>query len=359
MNRIGKLIVGLVILGVVSLSLASDSDSIQVFRDHCARLARAAEQQGTISVRGRVKTDWLFLGAELRYLSSGPFWNEGSSKAVLAAAAPSPLAAILDFNQQLQKIGVALLLVPVPAKAAIYPEFLPDNPADFNGIASNDKHWDSTGQAFYSLLISQGVRLLDLTPLFLNNRSHPDGAMYCRQDSHWSGNACVLTARALAHEIRALPGYDNKAALALTSQWQTLEITGDLWQALLGDKPAKESLRLRLVGEPAEGTIKPLKSDSAAAVILLGDSHNLIFHAGDDMHYRGAGLVDQLALELGAPLDLVATRGSGATPARVNLLRRAQRNPTYWKNKKVLIWCFAAREFTESQDWRKVPIAPP
>ena len=61
--------------------------------------------------------------------------------------------------------------------------------------------------------------------------------------------------------------------------------------------------------------------------MLLGDSHNLVFHAGDDMLASGAGLPDQLALELGFPVDLVAVRGSGATPARINLFRRAQKDP--------------------------------
>jgi alginate O-acetyltransferase complex protein AlgJ len=91
-------------------------------------------------------------------------------------------------------------------------------------------------------------------------------------------------------------------------------------------------------------------------VLLLGDSHNLIFHEGGDMLATGAGLPDQLALELGFPVDLIGVRGSGATPARVNLLRRARANPDYLRKKKLIIWCFSAREFTESSGWQKVPV---
>jgi alginate O-acetyltransferase complex protein AlgJ len=54
-------------------------------------------------------------------------------------------------------------------------------------------------------------------------------------------------------------------------------------------------------------------------------------------------------------VDLVAVRGSGATPARVNLLRRA-RTEGYLAKKKVVIWCFGAREFTEASGWQKVPV---
>jgi hypothetical protein len=85
---------------------------------------------------------------------------------------------------------------------------------------------------------------------------------------------------------------------------------------------------------------------------LLGDSHNLVFHAGGDMHAQGAGLPDHLAHQLGFPVDVVAVRGSGATPSRLNLFRRRDK----MKGKRVVIWCLSVREFTEGQGWRKIPI---
>jgi alginate O-acetyltransferase complex protein AlgJ len=42
----------------------------------------------------------------------------------------------------------------------------------------------------------------------------------------------------------------------------------------------------------------------------------------------------------------------------VNLLRRAQADPDYLGGKRLVIWCFAARELTESDGWRHVPITP-
>ena len=51
--------------------------------------------------------------------------------------------------------------------------------------------------------------------------------------------------------------------------------------------------------------------------------------------------------------DLVAVRGSGATPSRINLLRRGDD----LAGKKVVVWCLSVREFTESaQGWRPLPI---
>jgi len=76
----------------------------------------------------------------------------------------------------------------------------------------------------------------------------------------------------------------------------------------------------------------------------MGDSHCLVFHAGGDLQGTGAGLAAQLAAELGAAVDVIGVRGSGATPARVNLLRRSKANPAYLASKKWIIWCFSARE---------------
>jgi alginate O-acetyltransferase complex protein AlgJ len=81
-----------------------------------------------------------------------------------------------------------------------------------------------------------------------------------------------------------------------------------------------------------------------------------VFHAGADLHGIGAGLADQLAVELGIPVDVIGVCGSGATPARVNLMRRAKANSAYLAGKKVVIWCFAAREFSESTGWSVVKL---
>jgi len=100
----------------------------------------------------------------------------------------------------------------------------------------------------------------------------------------------------------------------------------------------------------------PVQPDAGSPILLLADSHGLVFHLGEDMHARGAGLADQLAMEFSIPVECLAVRGSGATPARISLYRKQRRIDGYLASKKALIWCFAAREFTESSGWRKVPV---
>lgn len=353
----------LICLALISITAKCDHQAeCDLFRQQCAVLAQNAEKTSSMAVAGN--EGWLFLSSELRHLGAGQFWGEASSSVRRATKAYSaematktrseaadPLPAILDFNDQLKKIGVELIIVPVPPKAVIYPDMLP-------GFTNQNEtaRLDRFHQEFYALLQSKGVKVLDLTGFFLQNKSPSQGPLYCRQDSHWSGNGCVLAAEKIAAEARPILGERGRQTNAFKSDWLTIEINGDLWRALNNKDISREKLRVRRISKP--GTDEPIESDAESKVILLGDSHNLVFHAGEDMLFSGAGLPDQLAFELGAPVELVAVRGSGATPARINLMRRAQQRKDYWKNKKCVIWCFAAREFTESDGWRKVPKEP-
>ena len=354
MKRLECFLVILVIAASQVLAAATNGvpEFARAFQAQCAVLAQEAEARGTMTVTGR--DEWLFLASELRHLGVGPFWGESAAK-VSRALKPDradPLPAIVDFHDQLTAMGVELLVVPVPPKAIIYPDNLLDKvPRD---PAGRLVRLDAALQTFYGQLRIKGIHVLDLTPVFMKNRSNPEDALFCRQDSHWSGTGCVLAATEIGRELSAT--FNDRPKQTFTGQWDTIEISGDLWQALGNPKPPREQVRIRRVScAGRRGAVEP---SSKSPVILLGDSHGLVFHSGDDMLARDAGLSDQLALELGFPVDLVAVRGSGATPSRINLLRRAQKDPNYWDGKKWVVWCFSAREFTESDGWRKVPIKP-
>lgn len=324
-----------------------------LFRQQCIVLAQDAEKTSSMTVAG--KDNWFFLAAELRHLGAGQFWGEAAAR-VSRATGPDiadPLPAILDFYDQLKQIGVELIVVPVPPKAVIYPDMLP---GFINQNATT--RLDRFHQKFYALLRSKGVKVLDLTDVFLHDKNsfQGQGPLYCRQDSHWSGNGCVLAAGKIAAEIRPILGDGGRPTNAFKSDWMTIEINGDLRPALKNTEIPREKLSIRKISKP--GSDEPIEPTAESAIILLGDSHNIVFHAGEDMLCHGAGLPDQLAFELGEKVDLVAVRGSGATPARINLMRRAQQKNNYWANKKCVIWCFSAREFTESDGWRKIPVVP-
>jgi len=334
----------------LALSLSSgiasaQDDAAKAFRHDCAEKAAAAGN--AMAVVG--SDDWLFLGNELRHLGVGSFWGEHAPE----KADADPLPAILDFKSQLDELGIELIFMPVPPKAVIFPDKISDS-VEATADGEAPARLDTTLQEFYELLRENGISVLDLTDEFLANRITDDGPIYCSQDTHWSGLGCVLAAERVAEVIRKMDWYDEVERTEFNQESVSLEISGDLWASLdEADRPEKETVKLRKITTAAGELVK---SDPTSPVILLGDSHNLVFQAGSDMHATGAGLADQLANELGIAVDLRAVRGSGATPARVNLYRAGTSSPDYFENKKVIIWCFTAREFTESQGWRVLPV---
>ena len=292
---------------------------------------------------------WLFLTDELRFLSVGQFWGDAAANVSRSTnpAAMDPLVAIVDFNKQLQALGIRLLLVPVPPKIAIYPERL------FSSFDSKPEDLGADLQTFYQRLEKAGVEVVDLLPLFYSQRMDERGPLYCRTDSHWSGLGCVLAAKAIADRVRSQLQAKSSPADYLVS-WNDITIAGDLVSLLpeSSAKPAPEKISIRQVKTAAGGAV--IEPDNNSPLLVIGDSHTLVFH---DFLAADAGLLDQLTLELGVRPDLIGTRGSGATPVRVSLYRRSIKDPGYLSRKKVVVWCFSAREFTEAtQGWQVLPV---
>jgi hypothetical protein len=327
---------------------AAEVDPADTFRTDITAEAKSLTEQKIAAFAG--VDGWLFLTAELRFISTGQFWSDGTSKINLPTnpGAPDAFAAIVDFNRQLRGLGVHLLLAPVPPKADIYPEKLFSS---FQGPP--DALWSDL-QRFYRALASAGVDVIDLLPLFYANRADERGSLYCRTDSHWSDIGCIVAAKAIADHVRSFFQTNNAQADYLTS-WNEITFAGDLVSLLPTNsaKPDPEKLKIRQVRAPGgNGAIQP---DSESPLLLIGDSHTLVFH---DFLAAEAGLLDQLTLELGIRPDLIGTRGSGATAVRVSLYRRGLKDAGYVARKKIVVWCFSTREFTEaSPGWQLLPVS--
>jgi SGNH hydrolase-like domain, acetyltransferase AlgX len=286
-----------------------------------AILKKKLESTQSIAIEG--VEGWRFLPAEIKHLLAGDPSQDPKK----------PLEAIVDFHEQLRKLNVRLILVPVPAKAVIHPEFL-DSQLQADGIPEPEPD-------FYASLRDKGVEVLDLAQEFATAKAN--GPLYCARDTHWNGSAIALAARELAEMLQGI----SLGTLPLDAREDILEIQGDLG----GEK---EKVHLRTVHPKGQtGRVEP---DRGSPILVLGDSHVLVFHDGGDMHAAGAGLPDQLALELSAPVDVLGVRGSGATSARVSLARRARADSNYLTGKKTVIWCFAARELTQADAWKLVPL---
>lgn len=329
-----------------------DQKTVKAFMDYCGKKAETAE---TMTVTGR--DGWLFLKNELRHISVGEFWGEASA-AVSGAARPDkrdPLSAIVHYKAELDRLGIELILVPVPPKAVIYPDKISDSVKVEEG--EQPPRLDVHHQEFYRILREKGIMVIDPAAELMPHRFDKQGAMYCKTDTHWSGIGCVRIAGLLAKELKDRPWMKHVEKIQFGFENKSIIIEGDLLRGLRGDnRPAPETLSLRFVGTKTGSGIEPIEPDPASPVLLMADSHGLVFHSGSEMYAKGAGLADQLAFELGFAVDLIAKRGSGVTPARIDLYRRGRKDANYLAAKKVIIWCFSAREFTGSGGWSKVPV---
>jgi alginate O-acetyltransferase complex protein AlgJ len=237
--------------------------------------------------------------------------------------------------------------MPVPPKSLVYPDKL-----DKRLAAGSGEEQVAFYDEFYGLLREGGVRVIDLLPVLREKRGQGKD-FYCKTDTHFSPAGMKLFVDSVAGEIAKSDWYGELKKKKYVEKKQIISIYGDL--ARMAElKGMREPLEMTLVTLVATG--KPEKSDPKSPVILLGDSHTLVFHSGGDLHATGAGLFDQLSARLGFAVDLLGVRGSGVTPARIKLYQRSKKNGEYLTGKKVLIWCFTARDFTGSGGWRRIPV---
>ena len=286
---------------------------------------------------------WLFFSQEFVHLLKGKFWGTEAVTTGVASneKARDPLPAILDFKAQLDKKNIKLIMAVVPAKAALYPDKIaPDLAGD--RLASS-KHLLQNYKKFLDILKDNGIDVLPLDTMFLDMRASGEKP-YLREDTHWSPVAIDVVAKELAKRINAMEFSGDISKQKFRREIEKIRITGDL-RTFLDQQQGTEEVEVARVVDAA--------TERSSPVILIGDSHTLVFSDGGKLHSEDAGLAEQLMYHLGFKIDMVGIRGSGATPARAALARRRDS----LKGKRVVIWCFTAREFTEANSgWHKVPV---
>ena len=333
-----------IILAVLLLCASGGSVAAETAQQKMLSLAAAADENGVV----QGKDGWLFLKEELEHLGSKAFYG----KAVLErskAAKPEfadPLPAIVDFNQQLNARGIQLIFAPIPPKALINSDKLP-------GVIGPEmlSTLDKMYTELYAELSAHGVKVLNLIPLFrtANNKEQ----LYCKTDTHYSGAGLSLVANEFSKEIKKGDWYAGVNKKTYVKAMQEISIHGDL--SVMEKSDTQEKLSLEFVTDSATG--KAEVSDPDSPVLLLGDSHTLVFSVGGDLHSSGAGLFDQLSADIKFPVDLLGVRGSGATASRIKLYQRSRKDKLFLEKKKIVVWCLSARELTGRGGWRKIPIA--
>jgi len=256
-----------------------------------------------------------------------------------------PVPAILDFRDSLARHDVELIVLVVPGKQTIYPEWLlggnPSSPASVRGLPR-----------FLAAMRDNGVEVVDPTDALWAAKSAGD--LYLREDTHWTPAGLDIVADELARGLRS----NFEPTLNLRAEPMTVTRSGDLFDMLqLPNLPTRFAPQTVTINRVIDaGTDVPLESDPDAPVALLGDSFTNIYSLPEMGWGDHAGLGEQLALRLGRSVDIIALNDGGVNTARASLARR--RDPLV--GKRVVVWQFAARDLAVSNgDWQFIEIAGP
>jgi alginate O-acetyltransferase complex protein AlgJ len=316
-----------------------------------AKLApfRNAVQKKLAASPARIKA---FAGSDgfLFYRNSMDFVAGGDLEQQPAGKNPLPI--IVAWKQQLEKLGVDFLFVPVPAKLEIFPDGFDPPFRDLRGAIVAPQV-----RRFAASLAAQGVEVVDLHTPFLAARTADDGGsgepLYQRQDTHWSARGLELAAHLLAARIKRYPWYAELArkAQTFTTQDTTFTRFGDLHSRL--PEPQKKRYQPETLAAH-----RVMRADGAAydddpdsPIVVLGDSFTGVYELTDAEH---AGLSAHIARDISYPIDLVMSYGGGPN-VRTKLLRRGEAELA---KKKLVIWVMADRDLYQYwEDWQ--PVAAP
>lgn len=299
---------------------------------------------------------WLLHRGEIEYLNAGSYVGENAVQANPEAPPEyaDPVPAIVDFHRQLEDRGIALYVVPVPVRPAVYPEAVlgPEPFAEREEIPSLHPYLGE----MVSILQNSGVRAIDMTPVFLRQREHPKrGPVYPRSDTHWTPFGITRAAEILAADIRQMPWFESVPKQQFRAKWLTKKNKGMAYQDYekAYDTVLKaETLWIRRITRNAETGRKNFGlHNPESPVIVIGDSNSTRW-----TNFK-SGLPHALAFELGFPIDVLAVPGGGATKTRLNFMRKVRAEPEYLDGKRVVIWCFSARAFTNTDEgWIPIPL---
>ncbi len=306
------------------------------------------------AVEGR--DGWILHIGEVQYLNAGSYIGENAPQANRFAPPEraDPVPVIVDFHRQLQERGIELYVVPVPVRSTIYPESVL-GPEPFAGRRTIPNLHPPL-QELLSVLRESGVRVVDVTPILLGKREHPEnGPVFCPSDTHWTPYGIALASKMIADDIKKKPWFDAVRKLRYQQEWTTKMHKGVLYheyERATGSalEPAPVPMR-KIMRETKNGLRNFGFHHPESPVILIGDSNSTRWS-----NFRSA-LPHSLAFDLGFPVDVLSAAGGGANETRLNLVRKIQAEPEYLEGKRVVIWCFSARAFTNTRKgWIPMPL---
>lgn len=368
-------IVGLVIFSVTLLSvpicqLISDalrSEPPHIFRAinllPVPNLTEIVQYEDTLEEES-VLTDWLlpsvqtiltqvfFIGNEQAYLGrDGWLFYRADIDSLIGVdsqkTASAALAAIIDFNRQLQARDITLIIMPTPVKPTIHPEKFSARYRASNAPIHNPNY-----AAFVEALVSERVPVYD--PSLLLFAAARQEAQYLKTDTHWKPEAMERVAQHLSAFITEQIELSADSSFVYTKTTEDTVNIGDIAKMLKLPTDQKLFPRERVTRRVVE---TPIDRQSAqdSEILFLGDSFSNIYSLTGMGWGDSAGFVEHLSAALARPIDKIVINAGGADATRHALVQALNRGYDRLAGKRVLVYQFAARELF-SGDWKLLSI---
>jgi hypothetical protein len=254
-----------------------------------------------------------------------------------------PLHVISRYKKELAEHGIDLLVVPVPNRAQVYFDRLPN--------VSSDGTFLGGDLAMPRLLLemsSIGIDVIDLYPAFakarVDARSNGEEAhLFLDYNPHWSPTGVRIASMVIAERIRSLdwfkPGKAREGEHFFVNQ-QRLHLENPQF----GNAPSTPPEELHYCVQDADGK-RAHRRNRKSPVLVLADSYGSVYIN------HGSDICSHISAQLGYPIDFICIQQG----AENSVWQAVARRKNGLAGKKVVIWLFS-RDLLLSREMRKVDI---
>lgn len=282
------------------------------------------------------KEGWLYYAPDIIYLTG-------------KAIDKSSVECIADFAAQLKQRNIELVLMPVPLKPMIYPEYLTERLDASASVLNN-----STYQLWRDRLSAKGIRVVDVTQTLQSMKM--DGmSAYLKTDTHWSPEAMERIAGELARYL-STEGLTDENKTVLTRDTMTRQQYGDIYTMLkMPYSVAALSDETALLHPVLTESGEFWQPSQQSSVLFMGDSFSNIYSLEGMGWGNSGGLAEQLSYYLQQSVDAIRRNDEGSIATRLMLQKELLKGRDRLAGKRVVVWEFAMRELT-SGNWKPLDL---
>lgn len=282
------------------------------------------------------KEGWLYYAPDIIYLTGKEIDK-------------SSVECIADFAAKLKQRNIELVLMPVPLKPMIYPEYLTGRLNASDSVLNNNAY-----QLWRDRLKAKGLRVVDVTHILHSIKVNGISA-YLKTDTHWTPAAMELVAGELAQYLSS-EGLTDDNSTIMTRDTMTRQQYGDIYTML------KMPYSVAAISEET-AILHPVLTESgeywqpsqAASVLFMGDSFSNIYSLEGMGWGNSGGLAEQLSYYLQQPVDAIRRNDEGSIATRLMLQKELLKGRDRLAGKRVVVWEFAMRELT-SGNWKPLDL---